>query len=162
MEPRIATGGDDGDAGSGPEREIDRLIGLLAEDEEPAVVRAAMLTLIGLGPPAFGPPSEAMYEVEGDQLRVRTIEVLGLSYLSHPEAVAILVAAWSVLVEPRARGAIQRAMFSTLLILILRCGDTQPEPPRGGRKGARRASSSRGRKAAAGAALPPPGEAAGL
>jgi hypothetical protein len=146
---------------SGPDREIDRLIGLVAEDEEQSVARSAMFALIGIGSAAFGRLTLTMYETADVRLRIRTIEVLGLSCLSHPEAVAILVAVRSVLVEPRARGAIERALFATLLILILRCGDTQVEPAPGGRKGARRASSSRGRRDVAGVALPPPGEAAG-
>jgi hypothetical protein len=110
MEAYINTGSEDGDNDSGLEREIDRLIGLLDGDEDQVVEQSAMFTLDGIRPPAFGPLSEAMYETEDDRLRIRTSEVLGISSLSHPEAVASLVATWGVLVEPRARGAIQRAL----------------------------------------------------
>jgi hypothetical protein len=161
MEARIEMDGEDGHDASGLEREIDRLIGLLAADEEPAVVQSAMLMLVGIGPAAFGQLSQRMYKTADDRLRIRTIEVLGLSCQAHPEAVAILVSAWSVLVEPRAQGAIERALFATLVILILRHGVPQPEPLRGGRNGTRRAASSRARKVATGAVLPPPNEAGG-
>jgi hypothetical protein len=161
MEARIETGSEDGDEMSGLGREIDRLIGHLADDEVQAVVQSAMFTLVGIGPAAFGRLSQTMYEAADDRLRIRTIEVLGLYSQAHPEAVAILVAAWGVLIDPRARGAIERALFATLLILILRHGNSQPEPTRGGRKGSRRTAPSRGRKAVTEAALPPPGEAAG-
>jgi hypothetical protein len=95
-----------------------------------------------------------MYETADDRLRIRTIEVLGVSYQSHPEAAAILIAAWGVLVEPCSRGTIERALFATLLILVLRRGVSQLEPKRRGRKG------SRGRKAVKEAILAPACEAA--
>jgi hypothetical protein len=104
MEAQIETGGQVGDDVSGLDREIDWLIGLLATDEDLAVIQSAIFTLVGIGPPAFVPLSEALYETEDVRLRVRTIEVLGISSLSHTEAIAILVAAWRGLVEPRARG----------------------------------------------------------
>jgi hypothetical protein len=135
MKAQIETGGQAGDDGSVLDIEIDRLIGLLAADEDQAVVQSAIFRLVGIGPPAFGPLSEALYETEDVLLRLRTIVVLGISSLSHPEAVASLVAEWGVLVDPSARAAIERALCATLLILSLRCGNSQPEPERRGRKG---------------------------
>jgi hypothetical protein len=117
---------------SGLDNEIDRLIGLLADDKDQQVAQSAMFRLVGIGPAAFGQLEGAMYETDDDRLRVRTIEVLGLSCKSHPEAVSILVAAWWVLVEPCARGTIERALFATLLNLLLRHGVSQPEPKRRG------------------------------
>jgi hypothetical protein len=160
MEARIEMGGEDGDEMSGLDHEIKRLIGLLADGENQQDAQSAMFTLVGIGPAAFKQLTEAMYETADDRLRIRTIEILGLSCLCHPEAIAILVAAWGVLVEPRARGAIQRALCATLLLLILRCVDTEPEPPRGSRKGSRRAASTRVRKTGTGANHQPPGDAA--
>jgi hypothetical protein len=109
MEARIDTGDD----GSGLEREIDRLIGLLAGHEEQAVVSSAMITLVNLGPAAFVRLTAAMWATEDDHHRIRTIEVLGVCCLSHPEAVSVLVAALNVVVEPRALGAIQRALCAS-------------------------------------------------
>jgi hypothetical protein len=71
-----------------------------------------------------------MCETADDRLRIRTIEVLCLSCLSLPEAVAILVAAWSVLVEPRARGAIERTLWATLILLMAHERDSRREPTR--------------------------------
>jgi hypothetical protein len=85
METLIETGDQAGDDVSGLDREIDRLIGLLAADEEQAVVQSTMFTLVGIGPLAFGRLSRAMYETADDRLRIRTIEVLGVCCLSHPE-----------------------------------------------------------------------------
>jgi hypothetical protein len=154
MEPRIEAGGDDGDAGSGLDNEIDRLIGLLADDKDQQVAQSAMFRLVGIGPAAFGRLEEAMYETADGRLRIRTIEVLGLSCLSHPEAVSILVAAWWVLVEPGARGTIERVLFATLLGLLLRHGVSQRGPKFRGRKG------SRGGMAVTEAFLRPHGDAA--
>jgi hypothetical protein len=161
MEARIEMGGEDGDEMSGLDHEIKRLIGLLADGENQQDAQSAMFTLVGIGPAAFGRLTQTMYETADDRLRIRTIEILGLSCRCHPEAIAILVAAWGVLVESRARGVIERALFATLLILLARNGVSQPEPTHVGRKGVRRASSSRGRMAVAESALPPPAETAG-
>jgi hypothetical protein len=127
MEARVETGGDDG---SMLDIEIDRLIGLLAGDEKQAIVSAAMILLVNLGPAAFGRLTAAMWTTEDDRLRIRTIGVLGISSLSHPEAVSILVAAWDVLVEPRARGAIRRALGATLFLLMAHERDSRREPTR--------------------------------
>jgi hypothetical protein len=107
MEARVETGGD---ARSMLDIEIDRLIGLLAADEKQAIVSSAMIILVNLEPAAFARLTAAMWTTEDDRLRIRTIEVLGISSLSHPEAVSALAAAWGVVIEPRARGAIQRAL----------------------------------------------------
>jgi hypothetical protein len=135
------------------------LLGLLAADEMQAIASAAMLLLVNLGPAGFAPLTAAMWTSEDDQLRVRTIEALGVCCLSHPEAVSILAAALNVVVEPRALGAIQRALCASMLILALRQYDSQPEPERRARKGSRRAASSRSRKTGTGANHPPPGDA---
>jgi hypothetical protein len=127
------------------EREIDRLLGLLAGDEEQAVVQSAMFTLLGFGPAAFRQLTATIYTTEDDRLRLRAIEVLGLSSQSHHGAIPILIAAWGVLVDPSARAAIHRAQCATLLILSLRCGHSRPESGRRGRRGSRRAASPRGR-----------------
>jgi hypothetical protein len=44
--------------------EIDRLIGLLAADERQAVVSAAMILLVNLGPAAFARLTAAMCRTE--------------------------------------------------------------------------------------------------
>jgi hypothetical protein len=101
MGVRVETGGDDG---SMLDVEIDPRIGLLAADEEQAVVRSAMIRLVNLGPAEFVQSTAAMCTTEDDRLRIRTIKILGVCCLCHPGAVAILVAASKVVVEPRARG----------------------------------------------------------
>jgi hypothetical protein len=126
------------DDGSGIEREIEWLIGLFVADSNQAVVQSARFTLLGLGPAAFGQLTTMMYATEDDRLRLRAIEVLGLSSQSHHGAIPILIAAWGVLVDPSARAAIQRALCATLLILSSRCGNSRPEPGRRGRDGPRR------------------------
>jgi hypothetical protein len=105
-----------------------------------------MFTLLVLGLEVFGQLTATMYPTEDDRLRIRAIEVLDLSSRSPHGAIAILIAAWGVLVDPSARLAIQRAPCATLLILSLRCGNSRPERGRRGRKGSRRAESSPGRK----------------
>jgi hypothetical protein len=92
MEAPINTGGEVGDDVSGLDREIDRLIVLLAGDADQAVYQSAMFTLLGFGPAAFGQLAEAMYATEEDQLHLRAIEVLGLACKSHFEPNAILAA----------------------------------------------------------------------
>jgi hypothetical protein len=61
MEARIDKGGDQGNDRAGLEGEIDRLISVLAVDADQAVVQAAMFTLLGLGPAAFGRLTATMY-----------------------------------------------------------------------------------------------------
>jgi uncharacterized membrane protein len=135
MEARVETGGD---ARSMLDIEIDRLIGLLlAADEKQAVVSSAMILLVHLAPAAFARLTAAMWTTEDDRLRIRTIEALVVCCLSHPGAHAILVAALKVVVEPRALGAIRRALCATMNILALMDYDPEPEPRRGGRKKAR-------------------------
>src|SRR5437879_193784 len=81
--------------------DIDRLIGLLADDEKQVVVSSAMILLVNLGPAAFGRLTAAMWTTEDDRLRIRTIEVPGVCCLSHPGAQAILIVSLKVVVEPR-------------------------------------------------------------
>jgi hypothetical protein len=157
MEARVETGGDDR---SMLDIEIDRLIGLLAADEKQAVVSAAMILLVNLGPAAFARLTAAMWTTEDDRLRIRTIEVLGACCLSHPETQAILIVSLKVVVEPRALGAIRRALCATSHILALIDLDPQPEARRGGRKKPRSATTPRGRKTVTEAMLPPPGDSA--
>jgi hypothetical protein len=95
MEARIDTGGNEGDYVSALDREIDRLIGLLADDEEQAVDQFAMFTLLGFGPEAFV------------QLTATAIEVLGRSCQAQHGAIAILIAGWGSLVNPSARAAMR-------------------------------------------------------
>jgi hypothetical protein len=94
MEAGIDLVGGDGNDASGLDREIDRLIVLLAGDEERAVVQSVVFTLLGLGPAAFGQLTEAIYTTEDGQLRLRTIEVMGLSSQSRHGTIPILIAAW--------------------------------------------------------------------
>jgi hypothetical protein len=148
MEARVETGGDDR---SMLDIKIDRLIGLLAADENQAIVSSAMIILVNLGPAAFARLTAAMYTTEDGRLRIRTIEVLGVCCQSHPGAVAILVAALNLVVEPRALGASRRALCATMHTLALRCDDTRPEPKRGGRNKPRPTATSRGRKTVTGA-----------
>jgi hypothetical protein len=93
-EARIDTGGDDRDDGSAIDREIDRLIVLLVNEEQ-AVIRSAMYTLMDLGPAAFW------------HLTAAAIEVLGRSCRAHHGAIAILIAGWGSLVNPSARAAMR-------------------------------------------------------
>jgi hypothetical protein len=157
MEARVETGGDDR---SMLDIEIDRLIGLLAADENQAIVSAAMILLVKLGPAAFARLTAAMWTTEDDRLRIRAIEVLGVCCLSHPEAQAILIVSLKVVVEPRALGAIRRALCATSHILALMDRDPQSEPRRGGRKKPRAAAPPLGPKPVTEASHPPPGEAA--
>jgi hypothetical protein len=101
------------------EREIDRPIGFLPGAEEQTVVSSAMITLVSPGPATFVQLTAATRTTEDDRLRIRTIEVLGVCCLLHPQAHAILVAALKVVVEPRALGAIRRALCATTNILAL-------------------------------------------
>jgi hypothetical protein len=156
IEVRVETSGDDG---SMLDTQIDRLIDLLAADEEQAIVSAAMILLVHLGPTVFARLTAAMWTSEDDRLRIRTIEVLGVCCLSHPEARAILIVSLKVVVEPFALGAIRRALCATGHMLALTNLDPQPEPGRGGRKKPRSAARSRGRKTVTEPILPPPGDA---
>jgi hypothetical protein len=74
IEARIET---DGDLGAVLDIEIDRLVGLLAGDEEQAVVKSAMIKFMGFGPATFVKLTATMYTTEDDRLRIRAIEVLG-------------------------------------------------------------------------------------
>jgi hypothetical protein len=160
MEARIKTGGEGRDEMSGLICEISRLIGHLAGDEEQPVAQSAMTTLVNLGPAAFVQLAAAMWSTEDDRLRIRTIEVLGVCSLSHPEAIAFLVASLKVVIEPRALGAIRRALCATSHILAFMEPDPQPEPKRGGRKKSRPAATTRSRKTVPEASHRPPGESA--
>jgi hypothetical protein len=160
MEAHINSGGVDGDDGSGLETEIDGMIGLLAGDADQAVVQFAMAGLRASGPAAFWRLAAAIRTTEDASLRLRAIEVLGLSCRSHIEPVAILAGIWEDLVDPVARESIRRFLFTALDERALNLGFSRPEPqpePRV-RKKPRRAASSRGLKLVTKAILPPPGE----
>jgi hypothetical protein len=73
MEARVETGDDR----SMLDIEIDRLIGLLADDEKQAIVSSAMILLVNLGRAAFARLTAAMWTTEDDRVRIRTIKVLG-------------------------------------------------------------------------------------
>jgi hypothetical protein len=92
MEVRVETGGEDMDDVSGLDIEIDRLIILLTGDADQAVVQSAIFSLLGLGPAAFGQLTATIYTTGDHRLRLRAIEVLGLSCQSRHGAIAILAA----------------------------------------------------------------------